>query len=82
MPEARLSLAGPVLVLSGCSGGGGGSPPADLPDILSDATKPGETAKGAAAAERNAVEMAGIAVAGLAAVAVQAEFHEGAARDS
>ena len=76
MPELRLALAGPLLAtmlaLSGC-GGGGGSPLADLPGILVDATKAGETARGAAVAARTAVEMAGTAVGGLTAVAVQGD---------
>ena len=77
MPEPRLTLAGPVLAimlaLSGCGGGGGGSPLADLPGLLVNATKAGETARGAAAAARTAVEMAGTAVGGFTAVAVQGD---------
>ena len=77
MPEPRLIFAGPalaaMLALSGCGGGGGGGPLANLPDILVDATKAGETAKGAAVAAREAVDMAGIAVGGLTVVAVQGD---------
>ena len=77
MPEPRLTFAGPVLAimlaLSGCGGGGGGIPLADLPGLLVDATKAGATARGAAAAARTAVEMAGTAVGGLTAVAVQGD---------
>ncbi|MXW84713.1 MAG: hypothetical protein F4103_08155 [Boseongicola sp. SB0673_bin_14] len=77
MPEPKLVFAGPalaaMLALSGCGGGGGGGPLANLPDILVDATKAGETAKGAAVAAREAVDMAGIAVGGLTVVAVQGD---------
>ena len=77
MPESRIIFAGPLLAtmltLSGCGGSGGGGSLVDLPNILVNATKAGETAKVAAAAANRSVDMAGIAVGGLTVVAVQGE---------
>ena len=77
MPEHRLvfacSVLATMLALSGCGGGGGGSSLADLPGILVDATKAGETGKGAAAAASKAVDIAGMSVRDMTVVAVQGD---------
>ncbi len=77
MPVHRLvfacSVLATMLALSGCGGGGGGSSLADLPSILVDATKAGLTAKGAAVAASEAVDLAGIAVRDMTVVAVQGD---------
>ena len=77
MTEHRLvftcSVLATMLALSGCGGGGGGGLLADLPSILVDATKAGETAKGAAAAANKAVDIAEMSVRDMTVVTVQGD---------